>query len=1090
MTNARPTNQHLARRASASIGSIALLGVVVPIVLVRVAGWPLPSVLPDVGETLTAIQQQNPPDGLVIGTFACIAWLLWAQVAWAFVWELIVNTRRLANGLDVRPAPFVTAAVNGLVARVASGTVALSLLAASPAAAVALPIAPTPTVLEFSTSASNQTVAPQRAATERPVPAAQWRVAHGDTGWSIAESALGDGSRFSEVMALNSALRTPRDVVVGLTLALPEGAQIPQDRYPTESDEPKTAAGASNRRERSGAVHIVVESEHLWSISENALEKMDGGWPTDIETAAFLSEILDANAQTIEDPDRIHPGEQFVLPAGVAGTSPGVSEPDTHVPAENVVIVDGDHLWGLSEQRLETAAGTEPSNAEILDHVNTVINLNADIVEDPDLIYPGEVFAFPSIGSPPQASPEELIGEGTPAVPTEQPVPSIVQAAPAFEDSPSSNLTEDPAPTDGRSTLPYLLGLVGATVFASSLVAAIRARRSMNHTMGTESDSEQITELERTVTAAANMPLIRWAGQELSILVSELPSAVTSTSAPLAVEVGEAGIELLWDVAAPEAPHPWEATDGGAAWRLLFDADAPIPLDDLPPAIPALVTVGVRPGEGAVLLDLESFGSIAVTGDGAALQDFVRSLALELVSGSDLASADVVTVGFDVEASSHFPRIKTASEDEVVALLRSTAEQYDEMIRESATGNSFELRCVTGVGPGVVVAVVSAESCSRIDDLIELAGRRRGVVVVVVGESQSANGQIYVAGDGSCQIEPIGLSVQAPAFTKEAAIELSESLERWTEAEATAEEVCELEVANENTITSDAVSADSPQETEPESVDWFSDYLVDLVGASEELEDDDGWIRPHAPLVVRLLGAPKAPGFDLTARQIGLLGFIASKGGTAPAECVLDHLWADQSNARSRKTLWNLESETRSTVGPEILPHSPKNQPLRTNATTDVAIFEALVERARAVSSSRAIPLLSEALDLIAGPPFDHGHFEWARSIGVYDSARQMIEAAALQLCDMALEAGDLEAARRGIGQGLLGLGVNEPLYRSRMIVEAQLGDRAAVLRTYSELEERLEILFGDATPSAATRRLRDELICREALTQTGQHSA
>ena len=75
-------------------------------------------------------------------------------------------------------------------------------------------------------------------------------------------------------------------------------------------------------------------------------------------------------------------------------------------------------------------------------------------------------------------------------------------------------------------------------------------------------------------------------------------------AAPLAVELSDlAGVEVLWDAPMPEAPAPWEATSGGWSWRLLYDPLAEVPADDLPLAVPGLVTLGRR-SDASVLVDL------------------------------------------------------------------------------------------------------------------------------------------------------------------------------------------------------------------------------------------------------------------------------------------------------------------------------------------------------------------------------------------------------------------------------------------------------------------------------------------------------
>ena len=62
---------------------------------------------------------------------------------------------------------------------------------------------------------------------------------------------------------------------------------------------------------------------------------------------------------------------------------------------------------------------------------------------------------------------------------------------------------------------------------------------------------------------------------------------------PLALELSNThGIEMLWTEANPEAPRPWEATDGGWSWRLLYDEDLPLPEVEQAAVLPGLVTIG------------------------------------------------------------------------------------------------------------------------------------------------------------------------------------------------------------------------------------------------------------------------------------------------------------------------------------------------------------------------------------------------------------------------------------------------------------------------------------------------------------------
>jgi hypothetical protein len=84
---------------------------------------------------------------------------------------------------------------------------------------------------------------------------------------------------------------------------------------------------------------------------------------------------------------------------------------------------------------------------------------------------------------------------------------------------------------------------------------------------------------------------------------------------PVAVELSDqTGIELLWDAPQPDPPEPWQVAAGGWAWRLPYDPDAPVPADEYPSPVPALVTVGRRDGR-QLLVNLEALGSLAICGD-------------------------------------------------------------------------------------------------------------------------------------------------------------------------------------------------------------------------------------------------------------------------------------------------------------------------------------------------------------------------------------------------------------------------------------------------------------------------------------------
>ena len=86
-----------------------------------------------------------------------------------------------------------------------------------------------------------------------------------------------------------------------------------------------------------------------------------------------------------------------------------------------MVVESGDTLWDLAEARLRDAsagAGVEPR--AIVDYLEQIVAANPDTIEDPNLIYVGEQFNFPAIGTPP-APP---VAEAAAAPPVVEPPPS------------------------------------------------------------------------------------------------------------------------------------------------------------------------------------------------------------------------------------------------------------------------------------------------------------------------------------------------------------------------------------------------------------------------------------------------------------------------------------------------------------------------------------------------------------------------------------------------------------------------------------------------------------------------------------------
>jgi hypothetical protein len=205
------------------------------------------------------------------------------------------------------------------------------------------------------------------------------------------------------------------------------------------------------------------------------------------------------------------------------------------------------------------------------------------------------------------------------------------------------------------STAPWLAGISGATVLSSAMLVAYRRRQRRQAARGAGAyrrAAHESTTIDSLI-AAADVNLVTWAACELSVVFNGLgPSDFVGV--PLAVEISETcGIELLWSHRNAAAPLPWEAIDGGWSWRLAYDPDRVAAVDAPPHPLPALVTVGTRDGN-QLLLNVEAFGSVAVTGDHAAAEGLVRAMAVELGS-NDLSANSLNRPGFDGGSGYWFP---------------------------------------------------------------------------------------------------------------------------------------------------------------------------------------------------------------------------------------------------------------------------------------------------------------------------------------------------------------------------------------------------------------------------------------------------
>jgi nucleoid-associated protein YgaU len=989
----------------AAVVALLALTIGIPAVLMLVAGWPFPRDVPDWDRIATALGQSDIPAGVVIKTLAVIVWIAWAQLVWALAWELVVNLRRTRTGHPARPTPAVPSIIAVGAARLIAVVLSIGLtVAATPRPALSRPQA------VATVPAQRPVVAVAMSTRDTPTPAvASWTVTAHDTLWDIAERTLGDGSRAGEILELNPGVPSPRDLRVGQRLRLPDDAVIPAER--AASPDP-------------------------------------------------------SSSNTMAPPAPMY------------------------VPDTVITVQRGENLWNLSAARLRTASA-DASPKAILDYLHDVVGANPTTIDNPNLIYPGERLLFPAIGTPPAAtaSTRPIPKDEQPVPPPESPATTPAEAASgnaavrapghstAAATSPPALPASSPS-TDGSavvahdhgSAAPWPAVLAGATALASGIIltqrrlqnraAATTARRLRPQPLG------RTRQLERALVAASDIPLVRWANHELAVLATRLKPA-RATSSPVAIEVSAThGLELLWDAPSPSAPAPWEAFDGGWAWRLCYDPDLPVPATPNPAVMPGLVTLGERDGN-TLLLDLEAFGSIAITGDPTRTEDLARSMITELAYGDDLANSYVHLLDVDLGSFDHSERVQRHQPDEALDLLRAVSHDHDRLLERHQLSSTFQLR-LGGAAVGRELTVIAARTPldGQSADVIVAAPPHRGVALILLGQAPGTGATIHVNDDGRAAVEPLGLTVQARQLPRSLAAGVADLLHDASQgAEQTMLDEEPPERRNGHRPTTPAVDTNAEHTNE---------MAIDS-------DADDEEKSPIPGLLVRVLGAPCIDEHTGLGRiELNLVTFLACNGGHATESQLIDAVW--NGRAIERATLWNRISRARSILGPFVPAREQGSNLVRLTpgVITDAQILRSALECAQHVSAGQALDRLGTAMNLIRGVPFDAVGYDWAHEQQHYADACELVEQATLTIVDLAIDLDDVTAARRAISQGLKALRVNEPLYRARMRIEAHCGNHAGVRAAYDELVALLEELSdGDDSyaPSSTTTTLLNELL-------------
>jgi nucleoid-associated protein YgaU/DNA-binding SARP family transcriptional activator len=722
MTPIHAPASSLARRTAGDVirGLLAVIALAtfvigVPVALLTVAPWSLPRSLPTWDASIEAMTR--PDDGTVLlGGIQLIAWVAWVAFTASVIAELLAAVRHvsvphipLLGGAQRLAATLVTTA--GLL--LATSTQLLSSAAAGEAVATVGPVA----VLDYDGPSAHEvppkTTAP-RAAHHAPESnfGPTITVQRGDTLWDLAERHLGDGHRYTEILALNlghpqadgRALNDAHWIYPGWQLRLPHDAAVLEPTIPT------AAPGDGN------GTYTVERGDTLWDIAGEHL-----GDPTRYPEIVTLNQgVPQPDGGVLTDPDLIRPGWLLTLPASeVAGAGDAPATTTTPAPtAEPPAVVPPDTSDSIT-------------------------------IDD---------------AAPPVDDGSSRVDDATSAA---DDAPSRAEDAPSSADV-APRTAVDAADDAGASTSTRSLYLGFTALAAAGVIGELARRRKLQQRarrvgqrIALPTAGSPGHEAERTLRDAVPPLTIGVLKRALLNLGSrcyaaerDLPrlAAITLTPADVVLHLSE-------DDADPVEPF---AVVGARTWvapHAALAEDTVIDDPQRPEPFPALVTLG-HTTDGTVLLNLEAAGTLTITGDADAAADVLRALVAELAT-SDLTGRIGLIAGPEfapLAAACDAARLQMATPESLAAQVTQRSEDVARALGGTAADDTLQARSDRAVGDVWLPVVYVTTTNSR------GASPWSGSTVIRLGAAAHGGWNLSVEAD-QASLDQLGLTLRPQRLT-------------------------------------------------------------------------------------------------------------------------------------------------------------------------------------------------------------------------------------------------------------------------------------------------------------------------------------
>ncbi|MCB2175748.1 MAG: LysM peptidoglycan-binding domain-containing protein [Actinomycetales bacterium] len=645
-------------RGLLAVIALAAFVIGVPVALLLVAPLAIPQNAPTWDSVIGAMTR--PDDGgLLLGAIQVIAWVAWAAFTTSVIAELVAAVRRvsaphipLLGGTQRLAATLVTTA--GLLL---ATTTPLTSTATAREPVTAMASLEHVTVVRPDASSPAPETPPRTAspaarnhAPEAP-PGQTITVQRGDTLWDLAERHLGDGHRYTEILALNlghpqadgRALDDAHWIYPGWQLRLPAGATVLG---------PAIVPAAPGDGD---GTYTVERGDTLWDIAGEHLGD-PARYP---EIVALNQGVPQPGGGALTDPDLIRPGWLLTLPIpSVAGS-----------------------------QAAPAAAAAAPSAG-----LQAAVPPNTPDVVTGDDATPRVDDKFSRV--------DDASGAADDA-------PARADDAPTRADDAPESAVDVPddaeAPNSSRS---FYLGLTALA--AAGVIGELARRRKLQQRarrigqrIALPAAGTPSREAERTLRDAVPPLTIAALKQALLNLASrcyaaerDLPrlAAITLTTTDVVMHLSE-------DDADPVEPF---TTAGARTWvasHVALASDAVVDDPDRPEPFPALVTLG-HTSDGTVLLNLEAAGTLTLTGDTDAAADVLRALVAELAT-SDLTGRIGLIAGpqfAGLAAACDSARLQIATPESLTAQIAQRSDDVARALGGTAADDTLQARSDRAVG--------------------------------------------------------------------------------------------------------------------------------------------------------------------------------------------------------------------------------------------------------------------------------------------------------------------------------------------------------------------------------------------------------